>query len=1228
MTLPPDDPTRSYLPETVSFTPGTNPGPDPRTPPGYEILAELGRGGMGVVYLARDAALNRHVALKMILSGDHASESERARFLREAQAVAQLRHPGIVQVYAVGEHDGRPFMALEFCEGGSLDRRLRDRPPTPREAAEMVRSLADAVHAAHDAGIVHRDLKPANVLIAVASTPERIDQLKVADFGLARRLDEDGGTRTGAVVGTPAYMPPEQARGEQDLGPSVDIYALGAVLYAALTGRPPFRGATPAETIHQVLTDDPVPVRRLNPAVPRDLETVCLKCLHKDPARRYPSAKSLAEDLGRVLAGEPVLARPVGPVERAAKWVRRNPAVAALTAVVALVLAAGVTASWVLAAWALNEASRAEGKARDEARQAGIARQKTTEAADLLRQANDQLARTEVALYAGQLGRAATEFQAGNGPRGFEILGDCQWDLRRVEFRHLWTRYSSRQTLLHEDFVTEVCYSPDGGRIAFGSEDRSVRVRDAVTGREVIVLAGHRQPVTGVCYSPDGGRIASVGADGAVKVWNAATGREVATLTVHRAGAAGVAFSPDGTRLAAGGSDATVRVWAGADAVLTLRGHRRRVTGVCFSPDGRRLASASADGTVKVWDAATGERLHSLDGHDRGATGVSFSPDGRRLVSASVGGAVRLWDVETGRVAKDLTGLTSEFPRVCFSPDGAYVAGGGEANRYGEVRVWDAQTSREVLAFRGHGGAVTGVCFSPDGRRLASAGGITVKVWDAVRGHDVLALRGHAGRVNAVAISPDGQRVASGGQDRFVRVWEATTGREVLSLQGHALPISAVAFSPDGGRIASCGGRVNKPGEVKLWNAVTGREVLALAGLPRPVSSVAFSPDGRRLVTGGFDNVVRVWDAVDGRELHVLRGHTAFVGEVAFHPDGQRVASAGGDKTVKVWLDGKVVRTLVGHDHALNGVCFSPDGRSLASWGGEEYHPGELRLWSVEDGRELAALKGHTGEVFAASFSPDGKRILSAGRDGVVKVWDVATGQELLSLAGHAGGATAVAISPDGWRFVSGGEDAIVRVWEAGESPDLRPLTGHAGVVTGVCFSPDGHRLASVGTDRTVRVWDPVKGRELLTCRGHAAAVMDVAFDSDGGRVFGWNSFGGVLAWSATTGEPTDPTDPPTRPRPQSGQVPSPDGVLHAEPHGNRVAVRDTRTAAPHAWPLPDAVERKRHHAVRAAAAEKEEKWFAVAYHVGRLLLDEPDDADLKHRRDEALRKHAAKPDR
>jgi tetratricopeptide (TPR) repeat protein len=399
-------PPLSDLSRQDTAMPGRGEGlPGPRTTvPGYELLGELGRGGMGVVYRARQVRLDRIVALKMILAGGHASAAERQRFFLEAEAVARLQHPNIVQVYEVGEHQGLPYFSLEFCADGSLAQKLAGTPLPPAEAATLVQTLARAVDAAHQKDIVHRDLKPANILLTADGTP------KVTDFGLAKRLDETGATASGAILGTPSYMAPEQAGGKsREVGPLADVYALGAVLYELLTGRPPFKAATPTETVLQVMSQEPVPPRQLQPSVPRDLQTVVLKCLEKEPRKRYPSARALADDLASFQAGLPVRARPIGRAERLGRWARRNPAVAALSGSLLLAVCAGLLAVIVLWRQAVAERGRAEASAMEARDQQALAEERA------------RAARAE-ANRANTITQVLTEMFTSSNPVEFEEL--------------------------------------------------------------------------------------------------------------------------------------------------------------------------------------------------------------------------------------------------------------------------------------------------------------------------------------------------------------------------------------------------------------------------------------------------------------------------------------------------------------------------------------------------------------------------------------------------------------------------------------------------------------------------------------------------------------------------------------------------------------------------------------------------------------------------------------
>jgi WD40 repeat protein/tRNA A-37 threonylcarbamoyl transferase component Bud32 len=1012
--------------------------------PGYDVLGELGRGGMGVVYKARQLKLRRLVALKMILSGVHAGGAERQRFLAEAEAVARLQHPNIVQIHEIGEADGHPFFSLEFCPGGSLAGKLNGTPLPPGQAAALVETLARAVQAAHEAGVVHRDLKPANVLLLADGTP------KITDFGLAKKLDDAAAqTASGAIMGTPSYMAPEQAEGKsKGIGPAADVYALGAVLYEVLTGRPPFRAATSLDTVLQVISEEPVPPSRLLPRLPRDLETICLKCLHKEPAKRYASAAELADDLQRFQKGEPIRARPVGRAERAWRWCRRNPAVAGLLAAVMLTLLLGTAVASFFAVRANSNAQQAreeKQRADDEAREARAEKRRADDKADEAR-AKEGLARRH--LYAAKMQLAQNAWREKSVTQLLGLLAETQPRAGEEDLRGFEWHYFNR--LCHSDLFTlqgrtglvqSVCFSPDGRRLATASSDRTVRVWDLQTGQEALALQGHTGAVHGVCFSPDGRRLASASEDQTVKVWDAQTGQDPLTLKGHTGAVQGVCFSPNSKRLASasgGYSDpqthkryGEVKVWDAqtGQEQLSLGGHTDIVNCVCFSPDGRRLATASWDQTVKVWDAQTGQEFLTLQGrHTGGVVSVCFSPDGRWLAGAD-GTAVALWSAQGGKELLTLQGHTDEVWGVCFSPDGRRLASASEDQT---VKVWAVPPGQELCTFQGHTDHVRSVCFSPDGKRVASASR-EVKVWDAPTGRESLAFEGHTGGVQGVCFSPDGRRVATASWDKTVKVWDAETGQVALTLQGHTSLVTCVCFSPDGRRLASSStdNDQRKPGEVRVWDAQTGQEQLTLQGHAGRVTRVCFSPDGRRLATASFDQTVKVWDAETGQEALTLQGHTSFVWGVCFSPDGRRLATASADRTVKVWdaQIGKELLSLKEQNDPMS-VCFSPSGRRLAcATSGRT-----VTVWDAQTGQEQLSLSGHTGPVSSVCFSPDGRRLASTSGPEV-KVWDAQTGQEVLTFAGHNREMFySVCFSPDGSRLAVGqayGSRGKVKLWDA-----------------------------------------------------------------------------------------------------------------------------------------------------------------------------------------------------
>jgi WD40 repeat protein/serine/threonine protein kinase len=965
--------------------------------PGYEILGELGRGGMGVVYKARQVKLNRPVALKMILAGSYAAPAQRDRFLAEARAVARLHHPNIVQIYEIGEHDGRPYFSLEFVEGGSLDRKLAGTPQPPREAANLVAILARAMQAAHETGIVHRDLKPANVLMTAQGTP------KITDFGLAKDLEEQSGqTQTGAIMGTPSYMAPEQASGRvREIGPHSDVYALGVILYEMLTGRPPFKGTSVLDTLGLVRSVEAVPPSRLQPKIPRDLEIICLKCLEKEPRKRYGGASHLAEELDRFLRGEPIQARPVGSAERLWRWCRRHPLEAALVAAVILSLLGGLAASLYLMDQAHTDAAIArqnEKRAQDESERADRnARESKANAARATQ--NEQTAAREAhnarrsesaarrSQYISDMNLAQQALESGDVVRALELLKTHvpepgQEDFRGFEWHYLWKLgHNDLASLPWPDGdVRAVAVSRDGALLAAGGGSPGageVRLWDLAGRKELRTLKGHRSIVTAVAFAPGGRLLASAGGavnqPGEVKLWDLATGQPLATLAGKLDPVTSLAFSPDGATLLTGtaklipgaGSPSDryfhvdftrvstrqggVLLWdiASRKVRTTLPGVTGDVLSVAWSPDGKTVAAGTAEGKVLLWHTASGQAAVILRAQIGYVWSLAFAPDGKTLAAAcgrwNEPGELKLWDMDTKQERRTLRGHKGGVTALTYAPDGKTLASGGWDRL---IKLWD-ERGTELATVYGSTGYVWGLGFAPDNRTLVSCnwnwtplGGRAIKLWDIRRQRTFAPLPRNAGfQVGEyIRTAFDARSVAMvEGSARAVGVWDAATGQKRATIPFHGG--RTVALSPDGLWLAVGGFWA----ETHLCDAATGQVMakLATASVPR----LSFSPDSKTLATAGDDGVVRLWEVPTGRERVSLRSHTDVVWCLSFNSGGTRLATASWDQTVKIWdlTTYQLLATLKGHQDAIWEVWFINDDRALVTVS----HGGAIGLWDA-----------------------------------------------------------------------------------------------------------------------------------------------------------------------------------------------------------------------------------------------------------------------------------------
>jgi WD40 repeat protein len=1021
-------PAGSVPPEVAGSITGTatlaprEAGPKVRYFGDYELLEEIARGGMGVVYRARQISLNRTVAVKMILSARLASETEVRRFQAEAEAAANLDHPNIVPIYEVGEHEGQHYFSMKLVEGGSLNDQLPKWRGDLRKAVLFLVRVARAMHYAHQRGLLHRDLKPANILLDAQGEPH------VTDFGLAKRIKGGAGlTQSGAIVGTPSYMAPEQAAGNKGLSIAADVYSLGAILYELLTGRPPFQAETAMDTVLQLLEKEPERPRSLNPRLERDLETICLKCLEKNPAKRYASAEALAEDLERWLAGEPIRARPVRLWERGRKWIRRRPAAAALVGVsglAALTLVAVLTASYFR-----------------------------------IHQANERLADSlrgeQRTSYFHRIALADREWRDNHVGRAAELLRECPADLRGFEWYYLWRLCHSDLMTIHrpDTRVLAVALSPDGKQLFSATADAAamenpehgppegeVTLWETTTGKAVWSRKWPSDPVGHLILSHDGRRLVTGSSEGQVRVCDPASGK---SLFMLQAGddVTGLALSRDGRLLAS--SNSNIRLWNPTDGTLIrqFQGHKGFVNGVALSPDGRLLASAGDDGLIKIWKAADGKEIHTLRGHTDDVLCVAFSPDGRRLVSVGGDGdpGLRIWDPIKGKELRSLKPAGEGLPLcAAFSPDNRHLASGGDGT---DVTIWDLADEEGPFRLRGHTAQVGCLAYSADGRRLASGGADgAIKVWDPTTLQEARSFSKHRSTVIALGFSPDGGRLAVGcsgeelGQDPEVKVWDVKLGKAIVRLPGNLGDFARVAFSPDGKYFATDGGNPLAGREIKLWDLATCKEVRTLQRKRTPDSCpLAFSPDGRRLAWLNKGEVV-ITEVPGGKKIDSFPFEPKPLGAV-FSPDGKRLAVVHDDKTVGVWdlaLHTRII-SLRKQFHLLTGLAFSPDGQRLAwaSANDDLLKQGELVVWDLVTGRESLSLKGHTGAATSVLFSPDGKRLLSGGADRTIKVWEAATGQDVLTLRGHAAPVKLLAFSLDGYLLASADEKRIVKVWDA-----------------------------------------------------------------------------------------------------------------------------------------------------------------------------------------------------
>lgn len=1013
---------------------------------------------MGVVYRARQLRLNRLVALKMIR--DSALSSPRAiqRFRNEAEAAAALSHPNIVAIYECGVIEGHHFLSMRLVDGVDLGRALGGVPMDAKPLAMRMVRLARTLHHAHQRGVLHRDLKPANVVLDEAGEPH------LTDFGLAKFTDDSGAAQHSLeIVGSPNYMAPEQAAGPSSLlTTSADVYSLGAIMYELLSGRPPFRAETPLETLRKVLEEDPIPPHQLYTFADRDLETICLKCMEKDPSRRYGSAEALAEELERWLRREPILARPISRPERIAKWIRRNPVTTSLLILLHVVLGSGL-------AGVLWMGYRANQNARE---------------------SHERLVQMHVA----------------TGHQAVEDGDSLQGMLWFVEALRLETGGKDREEnhrlriaaamnsaphllrmLFHGSMVSCQEYAPDGNLLATGGSDGFIRVWDLRTGGLAIPALPHAGPLRVVHFSPDGSKLLSVDMTGQARVWKVAGGQPLTPPLLPPD------YDPS-----------------------TVQGgvSRLRASGV-FSPDGRKILTAWGSRAAHLWDAGTGRHLAAFP-HDRMVHHAVFNRDGSRVVTSSIDQTARVWEVGTGRMLSvplhhdDLVAWSE------FSPDGTRLM---TVSARLNLHVWDWARAREIAPVMKHEVVIFHAGFSPDGTRLMTVSWDRVaRVWDANRGL-LTAVFNHPGGLNDGVFSPDGRWVATSCHDGVGRVWSVEGGGLALPAMPGDSPLESVRFSPDGRHLSTC----TVHGTIRIWELRPNSP--SIQHFEHPFSSLTlFSPDRSRLVTASTTSNmhIRVWDVA--RRVETVRSlpSTSTFNSVAFSPDGRVLAIGRADGHIQ-FLDARTGAEsspdLV-HPGAVHQGRFSPDGRSLATACAD----GKVRLWDLNT-REVHFTVAHDGSADIVVFSPDGQWLASGSSDHTARLWRVSDGAPVCPPMLHPEAVSVVEFRPDGHRLVTATRSPLrqgtsVSLWDPRSGRVIGSPMAHANAVVSAEFDPRGQRLVTASADLTVRVWDAETGHPVSVPMWHKDDVIHALFNSTGRQVATLSVQGEVRIWDALTGEP------------------------------------------------------------------------------------------------------------
>jgi len=1088
----------------------------------YELIEEIARGGMGIVFRARQRSLGRTVALKLMMPSHGASPEFLSRFQTEATAAASLDHPNIVPIYEVGEHEGLPFFSMRLIEGRDLGQELRQGQLSPKSAALLVSRIARAVHHAHQRGVLHRDLKPSNVLLDADGDPH------LTDFGLARLLEHESDLTQSGVLGTPAYMSPEQARGgTARLTMASDVFGLGAILYEMLAAQPPFRAATALETMRKVVEEEPPPLRappdkrktETARLIDRDLETICLKCLAKEPEARYPTALALAEDLERWLAGETILARRASTRERLWRWARRNRAQAALS-VVALALLVVVAIGSTAAALRIRTA-------RDETR-GQLARMLVSEG-NRLQRAGDPLralpafvaaldAEPDEGRQAIHRIRVGSILRAAPEPLGMMFLGAPVSDLKlSPDERDVVAATDDGQVVLWD-------MQSDCGRVLRGPQDEITNrfgekeVYDAIAMARLAPRPRFRPRVLDTAFSADSQRVAACDQNGGAWVWDRSSGRLLSPTLEHTQVVYRVAFGPDGRWLATAGADGSARIWSAQtwQPLCPPLQHESEVIAIAFSPDGQHLVTGDYRGELRRWSVPSGKLANRLRAHTNAVVTLEFDGKGEQLISASRDASACLCAATSELIVRRRFVTSTELRGAIIDPGGTRILVFGGAQ---PTRLYDARSGDELAAISLEG--CIQARFSGSGERaaIASDSGVALAI-DAANGSLATPPLPHGNRVWRSLLNRAGNRLITGDADGVVRCWSLERRAGAEGPLSDMAPGTRAFLSQDGRRWI-----LERSDGWHLADSGSGQIASAALAIEEGVRRAMFTPDNRSLLILSADcKSVRIFNAVSRQQIGKPQRFGNSVVCLALDPSARSILAtftgaenqlrhfdiAGGDDLMPpVTVGGRIESCAFSRDGKLFLLRFAQTLQIRRSQGGE-----------------VVAEVHHPASVRAAQFSPDARRVVTACWSGGVeplfaRVWDTTTGAAITPPLPHRDGVLDAAFSLDGKQVVTGGEDAIAQVWDATTGhPVSPPFSIEDGFVYNAALSPDQrfvaiHRLKLLRETlwHYVIVWDTATGQQAGDVFRTTQSINQLLWLPNSREIVGQSEKGEVQRW-------------------------------------------------------------------------------------------------------------------